>query len=108
MLHRVMETLIERFAEAQENQINSVTNWSLGGLLQVLMEIEFLTLVLEHYLSDRASRLFHELYQQIKAKTVAIQSGIDSTSLQKGLEVVKSTIKNTHETTSVQFICFKQ
>ena len=108
MLHRVIETLVEQFAQGIDRQVQGVVDWTLGGLLQVLMEIEFLTLILENYLSEKANLLFQDLYQQIKSKTASIQSNIDSTTLQKGLEYVKTTITNTHGKTKIQFLCFKQ
>ena len=108
MLHRVIETLIEHFASAVDKQVQSVVHWTLGGLLQVLMEVEFLSTILEHYLSEKATQLFQDLYQQVKSKAASIQTDIDSTSLQTGLEHVKKTITDTCKKTTIQFMCFKQ
>eukprot|EP00835_Amoeboradix_gromovi_P005473 NODE_517_length_7343_cov_0.253313.p7 type:complete len:109 gc:universal NODE_517_length_7343_cov_0.253313:2207-1881(-) len=108
MLHRVLETLVEKFAEAVDKQVQSISDWTLGGLLQILMEVEFLTLILSNYFTDRANTLFQELYQLIKTKTSAIEQEFDSTAMQKGLEFVKQTISHTQKTTKIQFLCFKQ
>ncbi|CCA74454.1 related to Exocyst complex component Sec5 [Serendipita indica DSM 11827] len=106
LLERALSALITETVDEALECFRQVKRFGMGGMLLATLEIEFMHQTVVLYVNETSNRTLTEIYTTI-SKAYVRRPGADE-NLQRELEGVKETLKNTRRITALEFKCFRK
>ncbi|QSL65757.1 hypothetical protein MERGE_000035 [Pneumocystis wakefieldiae] len=104
LISRVLNNLVKSLTQSLLESFQKIDNFGTGGILQVIIEVEFIKQVLEAYIDEETSNLFGSLYLHLEK---AYHHNDNRQIFQQELEKTKSILVNYRKITQLQYSCFK-
>ncbi|CRK44543.1 hypothetical protein BN1723_019474, partial [Verticillium longisporum] len=101
---QVLSYLLEQTTRELLEAFRSHERFTLAGLMQATLDVEFIAQTLSQYTTDRASQLQSEIYQELDART----DNDARARLQSELPEMRSVLKRLREASKSEFACFKK
>ncbi|CAG8692324.1 5273_t:CDS:10, partial [Funneliformis caledonium] len=105
LINRALTVLLESMAHDCLEAFSKVEKFSLGGMCQATLEIEFMNQTLAQYVSPQAQETLQLIYTTIE-QLYDTSSG--NGRLDSELSSVKQFLIESRKNTSLQFMCFKK
>ncbi|PKK78359.1 hypothetical protein RhiirC2_730073 [Rhizophagus irregularis] len=105
LINRALTALLESMAIDCLEAFQKVEKFSLGGMCQATLEIEFMNQTLSQYVTPQAQETLQIIYTTIE-QLYDTTSGTDR--LDSELSSVKQFLVDGRKNTSLQFLCFKK
>ncbi|KTW25989.1 hypothetical protein T552_03263 [Pneumocystis carinii B80] len=104
LIPRTLNNLVKSLTKALLESFQKINNFGIGGMLQVIIEVEFIKQVLEAYIDEETSDIFGSLYLHLEK---AYHHNDNRQIFQQELEKAKSILVNCRKITHLQYSCFK-
>lgn len=101
---QVVSFLLEQSSTYLLEAFRKRPRYTLEGLMQATLDVEFVAQTLSHYTTDRASELQSQIYQELDSRT----DNDARARLQSELPEMRSTLKKLREASKNEFLCFKK
>lgn len=101
---QVLSYLLEQTSRELLETFRTKPKYTLEALMQATLDVEFVAQTLSHYVTDRASHLQSEIYQELDART----DNDARARLQSELPEMRSVLKRLREASKSEFACFKK
>ncbi|GES86089.1 exocyst complex component Sec5-domain-containing protein [Rhizophagus clarus] len=105
LINRALTALLESMANDCLEAFQKVEKFSLGGMCQATLEIEFMNQTLSQFVTPHAQETLQLIYTTIE-QLYDTSSGADR--LDSELSSVKQLLVDGRKNTSLQFLCFKK
>lgn len=101
---QVLSYLLEQTSRELLEAFRSRDRYTLGGLMQATLDVEFVAQTLSQYTTDKASQLQSDIYQELDGRT----DNDARARLQSELPDMRSVLKRLREASKNEFACFKK
>ncbi|KAH6692369.1 exocyst complex component Sec5-domain-containing protein [Plectosphaerella plurivora] len=101
---QVLSYLLEQTSRELLEAFRTRERYTLGGLMQATLDVEFVAQTLSQYTTDKASQLQSEIYQELDSRT----DNDARARLQSELPDMRSVLKRLREASKNEFACFKK
>ncbi|CAO1633758.1 unnamed protein product [Sympodiomycopsis kandeliae] len=105
LINRTITTLLEQLTSVIYDSFLKIPKFSLGGMLQATLEIEFIHQTLSFYISSTAEHTLKQIYQVISDKYAGQE---EEEGLQRELQGVKKILIASRKATALEFLCFRR
>ncbi|EMR09930.1 hypothetical protein PNEG_01689 [Pneumocystis murina B123] len=104
LIPRALNNLVKSLTQSLLESFQKIDNFGIGGMLQVIIEVEFIKQVLEAYIDEETSNIFGSLYLHLEK---AYHHNDNRQIFQQELEKTKNILVNYRKITQLQYSCFK-
>lgn len=101
---QVLSFLLEQTSRELLDAFRVRDRYTLGGLMQATLDVEFVAQTLNQYTTERASQLQSEIYQELDSRT----DNDARARLQSELPEMRSVLKRLRDASKNEFACFKK
>ncbi|CCJ29652.1 unnamed protein product [Pneumocystis jirovecii] len=104
LIFPILTNLVKSLSQALYESFQKIDRFGIGGMLQVIVEVEFIKQVLETFIDEETFKIFGMIYTHLEE---AYHHNDNQEVLQKELEKTKNILINYRKITQVQYCCFK-
>lgn len=108
LINRTISTLLEGLTQVILESFQQVQQFSMGGMLQATLEVEFVHQTLNAFVSQTAEATLKQIYEVVSQKSQQQQKEVDADVLAKELDEVKRTLISSRKMTALEFLCFRK
>lgn len=101
---QVLSYLLEQSSRELLEAFKSRPKYNLSALMQATLDVEFIAQTLSQYMTERASELQSQIYQELDSRT----DNDARAKLQNELPEMRSVLKRLREASKNEFACFKK
>ncbi|PHH66806.1 hypothetical protein CDD81_5938 [Ophiocordyceps australis] len=101
---QVLSFLLEQTSLQILDALRRRSRYSLEALMQATIDVEFIAQTLSHYMTDRASELQSQIYQELDGRT----DNEARAKLQSELPEMRNVLKKLRDASKSEFSCFKK
>ncbi|KAG5440330.1 hypothetical protein PCANB_001900 [Pneumocystis canis] len=104
LIPRALTSLIRSLSQTLLESFQKIDRFGIGGMLQVIVDVEFIKQVLEAFIDDETFKIFGLIYHHLEE---TYHHNDNQETLQKELEKTKNILINYRKITQIQYCCFK-
>ncbi|KAG5520198.1 hypothetical protein PMAC_001275 [Pneumocystis sp. 'macacae'] len=104
LISRILTSLVKSLSQALYESFQKIDRFSIGGMLQVIVEVEFIKQILETFIDEETFKIFGMIYTHLEE---AYHHNDNQEVLQNELEKTKNILINYRRITQVQYCCFR-
>ena len=101
---QVLSYLLEQTSRELLEAFKTRPKYSLSALMQATLDVEFVAQTLSQYMTERASELQSQIYQELDSRT----DNDARAKLQNELPEMRSVLKRLRESSKNEFACFRK
>ncbi|KAK9477484.1 exocyst complex component Sec5-domain-containing protein [Lipomyces japonicus] len=105
LLKRIISDLLHHFASTILESFRQIDNFSVGGMLQATIDVEFCNQKMTAYVTPEIEELFQTTYATVQDATN--KSNVDVSAMTNQLEGMKKLLYKCHKYSKLEFSCFK-